>query len=205
MPTDLPAVPSNEIGGLPALPNNLTAYGFTNSNTPLAAAQIFRYRVPHSTIELHITTANPIDGQILGSNLLRIHEFINDRISSEGDGPLAPKNDPFVWQPSGPPQRPAAGLTTNNLRLRLTAESVPREYMTWSVLLITVEGLYLCLPAVGREFGAQFEIWDWRDQAQWGLGELKEVTAMPGESVGAARTRRRAEKVKPRIIQRHKP
>ena len=69
--------------------------------------------------------------------------------------------------------------------------------MTWSVLLITVEGLYLCLPAVGREFGAQFQIWDWRDQAQWGFGEIKEATAGPGESVGAARTRRSAEEVMP--------
>lgn len=65
--------------------------------------------------------------------------------------------------------------------------------MTWGVLLITVEGLYLCLPAVGREFGAQFEVWDWRDQSQWGFGAIRQAAPMPGESVETARTRRRAE------------
>lgn len=183
VPPNLPTVPTNGIAGLPSLPINLTAHGFTNSNTSLAAGQLFNYRVPHSTIELHVATTNPIDGQLLGGNLLRIHDFISDRISYKGDGPLAPEDDPFVWQPSGPPQRLAAGLTTNRPRLRLTAESFPGEYMTWSVLLITVEGLYSCLPAVGRDFGAQFEIWDWRDQAQLGIGEIEETT-MPGKSGG---------------------
>ena len=191
MPTNVPTVPTNEIAGLPALPDNFTAHGFVNSNTSLAAAQIFIFRVPHSTIELHITTTNPIDGQILGSTLLRIHEYINDKIARSGDGPLGPKDDPFVWQPSGPPHTLGAG--TNNLHLRLTVESVPGEYLTWRVLLITVEGLYLCLPAVGREFGAQFDIWDWRDQAQWGRGEVRQAAPVPGESVETARTRRRAE------------
>lgn len=190
MPANVPTVPANEIAGLPALPNNFTAPGSTNSNTSLAAAQIFKYRVPHSTIELHITTTNPLDGQILGSTLLRIHDYINDKIGRSGDGPLAPKDDPFVWQPSGPPHTLGPGPMTNTLPLKLRVESVPGEYMTWGVLLITVEGLYLCLPAVGREFGAQFEIWDWRDQAQWGFGEVKQTTP---KSVETAKTRRSAE------------
>ena len=173
---------TNGVAKVPALANNLTAEGSPSPNTSLAAAQIFEFRVPHSTIELHITTTNPIDGEILGSTLLRIHEFINDEISRHGDGPLGPKDDPFVWQPSGPPHTLAPGPMTNNLHLRLTVESVPGEYLTWGVLLITVEGLYLCMPAVGREFGAKFEIWDWRDQAQWGFGEVKQVSPVPGES-----------------------
>ncbi|CAF9915233.1 hypothetical protein IMSHALPRED_002380 [Imshaugia aleurites] len=174
VPISLPTVPTNEATELPAVLSNFTANGLTISNTSLAAAQIFKYRVPHSTIELHVTTTNPIDGQILGSTLLRIHEFINDEISRHGDGPLGPKDDPFVWAPSGP-HTVAPGLTTNNLPVKLRAESMPGESMTWSLLLITVEGLYLCLPAVGRDFGSQFEIWDWRDHEQWGFGEVKAV------------------------------
>lgn len=68
-----------------------------------------------------------------------------------------------------------------NLPLKLTVESVAGEYMTWGVLLIAVEGLYSCLPAVGRDFGTQFEIWDWRDQAQWGFGEVKGVNPVAEE------------------------
>lgn len=72
--------------------------------------------------------------------------------------------------------------------------------MTWVVLLIAVEGLYLCLPAVGRDFGTQFEIWDWRYQAQWGSGEVKKVKPVKpvtGESVETASIRSGAEEVKP--------
>lgn len=188
----MPSVSTNEIAELPALPNN-----FTISNTSLAAAQVFEYRVPHSTIELHVATTNPIDGQILGNTLLRIHEYINDEVSRYGDGPLGAKDDPFVWEPSGPPRTLAAGLMTNNLPLKLTVESVPGEHMTWGVLLIAVEGLYLCLPAVGRDFGTQFQIWDWRDEAQWGFGEVKKVNPVAGESVETARMRRSAEEIIP--------
>lgn len=187
MPVRLPTVPPNAIAGS-ALPNNFTASEFTTSNTSLAAAHIFDYRVPHSTIELHVATTNPIDGQTLGSTLLRIHDFINDEISRHGDGPLAPKDDPFVWEQSGPPPTPATGLMVNNLPLKLAVESVPREYMTWGVLLIAVEGLYLCLPAVGRDFGAQFEIWDWRDRAQWGFGDVKEVNPVAEETATMRRS-----------------
>lgn len=62
--------------------------------------------------------------------------------------------------------------------------------MTWGVLLIAVEGLYLCLPAVGRYTGAKFEIWDWRDRAQWGFGEVKEVNPVVEGSVETATMRR---------------
>lgn len=198
MPIELPTVTANETTELPNLPNNFTTSDFTTSNTSLAAAQIFKYRVPHSTIELHITTTNPIDGQILGSTLLRIHEYINNEISRHGDRPLAAKDDPFVWEPSGPPLPPVKALVVNNLPLRLEVESVPGRHMTWGVLLIAVEGLYLCLPAVGRDFGAKFDAWDWRDQAQWGFGEMKRVNPVAGgESVEMARMRRSAEDVMP--------
>lgn len=192
----MPTVPPNEIGGLSALPNNSTINEFTTSNTPLAEAEIFEFRVPHSTIELHVTTTTPIDGQILGSTLLRIHEYINDEISRHGDGPLGLNNDPFVWRPFAPPSTIAAGLMTNNLPLELTVEGVPGKHMTWSVLLIAVEGL-----AVGSDFGTQFEIWDWRDQAQWAFGEVKKVNPVAGESVGTARVRRSAQEVMPGILQ----
>ena len=86
---------------------------------------------------------------------------------------------------------------TSNLPLELTVKSVPGEHMTWKVLLIAVEGLYLCLPAVGKNFGTQFEIWDRRDQAQWGFGEVKKVNPADGESVETARTRRSAEEIMP--------
>ena len=39
--------------------------------------------------------------------------------------------------------------------------------MTWGVLLIAIEWVYLCLPAVGRAIGTKFEICDQSDQAQW--------------------------------------
>lgn len=180
----MPTVPINEIAGLPDLPDNFTTVKLTTSNTSFAAAQIFEYRVPHSTIELRVTTTNHIDGQILGSTLLRIHEFINDEISSHGDGPLGPKDDPFVWDSSGPSQTRTTDLVVNHRPLKLTVESVPGEYMTWGVLLVAVEGLYLCLPAVGRDFGSQFQIWDWRDQAQWGFGEVKNVNPVAGRVSG---------------------
>lgn len=197
VPIGLPTVPTNDNPGLPVLPSNFSTNGYTTSNNSLAAAQIFVYRVPHSTIELHVRTTNPIDGQILGSTLLRIHEFINDEISRHGGGPLGPKDDPFVWETSGSPRNLAAGLATNNLPLKLTVESVPGEHVTWVVLLIAVEGLYLCLPAVGRDFGTQFEIWDWRYQAQWGSGEVKKVKPVTGDSVETARIRSGAEEVIP--------
>ena len=72
---------------------------------------------------------------------------------------------------------------TNNLPVKLTAESVPGEHMTWSVLLIAVEGLYLCLPAVGKNVGANFEIWDWSDQAMWGIGEVMRAKSVAGVQV----------------------
>ena len=194
-PLRLPTVPTNAIAGLPALPSNSTTNEFTTSNASLAAALIFDYRVPHSTIRLQVVTTGPIDGQILGSTLLRIHDFINDEISSHGDGPLAPKDDPFVWESSGPAPTLGTGLMVNNLPLKLTVKSVRGAYMTWGVLLIAVEGLYLCLPAVGREVGARFEIWDWRDEAQWGYGEVKKVIPVAEESMETATMRRSEEDV----------
>ena len=109
-----------------------------------------------------------------------MHEYLNDQIAEHGDRTLAPKDDPFVWQPQGPPIRrlmnPDKRLAlASSLPIALTAQSVEGEMMTWSVLLIAVEGLYLALPAAGRHYGAQFEIWDWSDQAQWGFGEVKGV------------------------------
>ena len=165
---------------MPARPNDFSDNEITTSNTSLTAAQIFNFRVPHSTIELHIVTTDPVDGQTLAGTLLRIHAYLNDEIHRHSDGRLGPKDDPFVWETSGPPHTLGAGLVTNTLPLKLTIESVPGEYLTWGVLLIAVEGLYLCLPAVGRNFGTQFEIWDWNEQARWGVGEVKKVNPVAG-------------------------
>jgi len=138
-----------------------------NLKTNLTAAQIIQFRVPHSTIELHVTTTKHVDGQILGNALLAMHEWLNHKIASRGDSTLADrKDDPFVWAPDGPEPRTRKFVS-------LTAQSAKGEHMTYGVLLVAVEGLYLCLPAVGRDYGAQFQIWDWRDQAMWGYGEVK--------------------------------
>ena len=59
--------------------------------------------------------------------------------------------------------------------------------MTWGVLLIAIEWVYLCLPAVGRAIGTEFEICDRNDQAQWKFGEVKTITAVAEEFVETAR------------------
>ncbi|KAL6722125.1 hypothetical protein ACLMJK_001231 [Lecanora helva] len=139
----------------------------SSNETDLHSAQLIDFRVPHSSIELKIMTTHPIDGQILGNSLLAIHEYLNDHIQEYGDRHLAPKDDPFKWTPSGPPRRQPA--------IALTAQSSPQESMTWNTLLVAVEGVYLALPAVGRDYGCQFDIWDWRDRKLWGQGEVKDV------------------------------
>jgi len=122
-------------------------------------------------IELQVSTGSPIDGQLLRNTLFRIHEYINNVIGEQGEGPLAPKDDPFGWKSSSSPS------TTPSVSL--TAHSAAGEQMTWGLLLFVVEGLYLCLPAVGRDMGAQFNIWDSRYQAMWGFGELRAVRQIP--------------------------
>ncbi len=150
----------------------------TTSQTNLTAAQIFKFRVPHSTVELQITANRPIDGNELRKTLLAIHDYTGDHIESQGDSPLAPRDDPFAWDKSGPP--PQTGVY-------LKAQSAKDEQMTWSVLHIAVEGLFLALPAVGRNYEAQFDIWDWRPEAQgggyWGFGEVKSLSLTEEESL----------------------
>lgn len=142
----------------------------------LTNARAFEIRVPHSTIELRIEPTTHIDGPILGNALLAMHEWINDIIQDKGDGPLSPGNDPFEWLPSGPPRSGSKALNFalkgSTLPVAFQAESVSGEHMTWWVLLVAVEGLYLALPAVGRELGAEFEIWDWSEHRRWGYGEI---------------------------------
>lgn len=130
--------------------------------------------MPHSTIELQITTnLVPIKGNELHNTLLAIHEYTGDHIGSEGDGTLFPKDDPFVWDKAGPPPRTG---------VYLEVQSAKRERMTWGVLQIAVEGLYLALPAVGRNVEARFEVFDWRSPEHggglWGFGALKNVNAV---------------------------
>ena len=59
-----------------------------------------------------------------------------------------------------------------------------------SVLLIAVEGLNLCLLAVGRNVGAKFEIWSWGDRAVWGFGEVMRAKSAAGVQVGTNWMRR---------------
>ena len=68
--------------------------------------------------------------------------------------------------------------------------------MTWDMLLHAIEGLFLCLPAAWKNYGLDFVIWDWRDQAYWGFGEVKKMNSVAdGNIVETTRTRRNAEDV----------
>lgn len=111
----------------------LVPYNSLNSS----AAQIFTYRVPHSTIELRVACTMPVDSRDLGNTLLRIHEYIGENIQAYGDSWLWPKEDPFGWYKSGPD--PQTGVN-------FTVQSVVSKHMTWGVLQIAVDGLYLSLP-----------------------------------------------------------
>lgn len=137
----------------------LVPYNSLNSS----AAQIFTYRVPHSTIELRVACTMPVDSRDLGNTLLRIHEYIGENIQAYGDSWLWPKEDPFGWYKSGPD--PQTGVN-------FTVQSVVSKHMTWGVLQIAVDGLYLSLPGQGRNFGAHFQIWDYEVHAEWGYGQV---------------------------------
>jgi len=107
-----------------------------------------------------------------------MHEWLDNEIASRGDSTLADrKDDPFVWVPDGPDSRPRTllkmGFGGSTLPVSLTAQSAMGEHMTYGVLLIAVEGLYLCLPSLGRDFGAHLHIYDWSEQTMWGYGEVK--------------------------------
>lgn len=174
---NMPAPPPSVIADLPILPSSYSDPPI-NLTTNLTSAQTIQFRVPHSTIELLVTTTKPVAGPILGNALLAMHEWFNNEIAAHGDSTLANRgDDPFVWKPDGSPSRSRQPLKLrlgqSTLPVSLFAESSKGEHMTYGVLLIAVEGLYLCLPAVGRDYGAQFDIWDWRDQAMWGHGEVK--------------------------------
>jgi len=120
---------------------------------------------------LKISTTTHIDGNELRNTLLAIHDYTGDHIQHKGDGPLYPGDDPFVWDKSGPPPRKG---------VYLKVQSAQGEYMPWGVLHIAVEGLFLALPAVGRNLAIQFDIWDWRELEQggglWGFGEVKNLS-----------------------------
>ena len=100
-----------------------------------------------------------MDGRDLTWILLSIHEYVDEHLRRKGDEPLAPKNDPFRFQTSPP-------------RVSFIAQSTPGRLMTWSVLQIAAEGIYLCLPQRHRFFGANFQIRDYRDDFLWGFGEV---------------------------------
>ena len=86
-------------------------------------------------------------------------EHIGEHLRIEGDGPLAPKEDPYGFQTSPP------GIS-------FIAQSVTGRLMTWEVLQNAVEGLWRCLPLARRYYGAKFQIWDYQDDFQWGFGEI---------------------------------
>lgn len=44
--------------------------------------------------------------------------------------------------------------------------------MTWSVLQIAAEGLYMSLPQAHKYHGARFVIRDYQDNFQWGFGKI---------------------------------
>ncbi|KAK0510599.1 hypothetical protein JMJ35_007031 [Cladonia borealis] len=139
-----------------------------DSVSNLTAAPSFLFRVPFSTIELTIVCTLPMDGRDLAWILLSLHDYVDEHLRRKGDEPLAPKNDPFGFQTDPP-------------RVSFTAQSAPGRLMTWSVLQIAAEGIYLCLPQRQRYFGASFEIRDYQDDFQWGFGR---VTAVPLDLLG---------------------
>lgn len=51
--------------------------------------------------------------------------------------------------------------------------------MTWSVLQIVAEGLYLCLPQAQQYYGATFEIRDFEEDFKWGHGQIAQVLLDP--------------------------
>ncbi len=136
-----------------------SATGPQNSVSNLTSAPIFDFRVPFSTIELRVVCSSTINSGDLSWILLTIHEYIDERLIRKGDGPLAPKQDPF-------------GLQSDPPRISFVAQSVPGRLMTWSVLQIAAEGLYLSLPQVHKNYRANFEIWDYQDNFQWGFGKI---------------------------------
>lgn len=89
-------------------------------------------------------------------------EYIGEHIRRKGDGPLAPKEDPF-------------GFVMPLKRVSFSAQSVPGQLMTWGVLQTAVEGLYRSLPEASRYYGAKFQIWDYQDDFQWGFGEIMTI------------------------------
>jgi len=138
------------------------------SNSNLTIPPSFNFRVPFSTIELYIECIEPMNGTDLTWILLSIHEYTGEHLREKGDGPLAPKQDPF-------------GFLTDPPRLSFTAQSVRNRLMKWSILQIAAEGLYLALPQAHRDFAANFTILDYQDKFQWGFGEVK---AVPSDSLG---------------------
>ena len=109
----------------------------------LTSSPIFDFRVPFSTIELRVVCSHTINRSDLTWILLTIHDYIDERLRTKGDGWLAPKHDPF-------------GMQTDPPRISFIAQSVPGRLMTWGVLQIAAEGLYLCLPQAHKNYGARF-------------------------------------------------
>ena len=126
----------------------------------------FDFRVPFSTIEVTGVCSTPIDGKDLAWILLTIHEYIDVRLRTKGDGTLAPKHDPF-------------GFSTAPARISFKAQSEPERLLTWSVLQTAVEGLYFCLPQALQYYGATFRIRDYENNFQWGHGQISAVPLDP--------------------------
>ena len=130
-----------------------------NSPSNLTSIPPFDFRVPYSTIQLHVVCTVAIDGHDLAWILLTLLEYIGERLRRKGDGPLAPKNDPFGFEPS-------------SKYISFFAQSVQGQHMTWGVLQTAVEGLYRVLPADYRYYTTRFQIWDYEEEFQWGFGQI---------------------------------
>ena len=130
-----------------------------NSPSNLTSIPPFDFRVPYSTIQLHVVCTVVIDGGDLAWILLTLLEYIGERLRRKGDGPLAPKNDPF-------------GFKSSTTDINFFAQSVQGQHMTWGVLQTAVEGLYRVLPAEYRYYTTKFQIWDYEQVFQWGFGEV---------------------------------
>lgn len=129
------------------------------STSNLTSIPPFDFRVPYSSIELHVVPTYPIDSHDLAWILLTSIDFIGERLRRKGDGPLAPKNDPF-------------GMVVPSQHINFTVQSVQGQRMTWGVLQPAVEGLYRVLPGEYRYYAARFQIRDYEEDFQWGFGEI---------------------------------
>ncbi|KAL9103079.1 MAG: hypothetical protein Q9163_001846 [Psora crenata] len=123
---------------------------------------LFSYRIPGTSIGLTITTTGVAEHDFLQETLLRVWEYAYEHFIHEGDRPLPPEEDPFIWSPSGQP---------GGNPLAFQACSAPNTRMTWKVLSIALSGLHDAMPLMGRDYTFVFQIWYFQTGSPMPRGE----------------------------------